>query len=707
LRIDYVHTVGQFEMKLEWKSKSQPIETIPKKALWHSQNGVLPDFSVSVLAGTPLLSVSKFRGPGLTIATAGILSTFKVFTSDAIGLPSFLETSRIWACAKSLGGPTFSSIRQTDVKSESLGNYAVSYIPLISGEYMFDVFHMAPGMLASTVYSTSAFLNPVNTTLSSNLNLDSSLFAESYQNISLTSRMSASWKGFFKPASVPITTFQIQLGSAVDKVRLMVDGVLLIDKFSIMSASVTSLSATIYLSDANSFYDIAVDFAHATGVLKCAVTTQDGPIPSSRLFVPNVVGYPAPALLVRAGGACASTSKVLGTGAVTTLQTDLRSNIELHIRDAYNNPTSIGAHQVRAIAYSSLCSQWSTNCDASALLDANQLSDSVWNIVLGLTRSGKWSVDVALSQPGFLSATYYSSVGFSSPTSSDPIALNTNPKDGSKSLRMSGFIKPIESVRKFWFSWSGEHVYFPSLFIDHPFFGARAANYTKSPVVNGGLDDIQPVFRMRDLKIDAPFLHPGFRSSLLWSYDNVTSVTIPSNRVFTREDVQTVMVHVLPAKTCAMTSYITGRSFTVVTCGIDTTFSIVARDEYWNEQNSIQDRWMVRVLRDTSTLALMMSDPTNGNQVILPGVTNSSRHFVSGKISVLLKLKSRLIPSFCSVTRPTLLGLTGSYFSNPLLEGRAARTQIDMAIAFVWQQVSNFCDAVVLGIAVLHFAVAF
>jgi hypothetical protein len=40
-----------------------------------------------------------------------------------------------------------------------------------------------------------------------------------------------------------------------------------------------------------------------------------------------------------------------------------------------------------------------------------------------------------------------------------------------------------------------------------------------------------------------------------------------------------------------------------------------------------------------------------------------------------------------AVLRPSLIGLTGSYFSNPLLEGIPARTQVDKAIAFEWQQV--------------------
>lgn len=653
LRIDYVHTIGRFGMKLEWKSRSQPFADIPQSVLWHSQSEVLPEFFVSAVAGAPLLSKSIINGAGLTIATAGILSNFRVFASDAIGLPTLLDTSRIWACAKSFGGPTFSSIRQSDVRSESPGNYVVSYLPMISGDYAFDILHMAPGMLMSTVYATSVFLNPVNTGLSSNLSLDSSVFTELFQNISLSSRMSASWKGFMKPAGVPITTFYVQLGSATDKIRVAVDGIIIIDKFTMMSASVTKISATILLSDVSHFYDISIDFAHATGSLKCAVTTQDGPIPSSRLFVSDILGSPAPSLLVRAGGACASTSKILGIGAVKSLPTDLRSNIELHIRDSYNNPTSIGVYQVRAIAYSSLCSQGSSNCDASVSLNTNQISDSIWNIVLSLTRSGKWSVDIALSQPGFLSATYYSSVGFSSPMSAGLISLNTNIKEDSKSVRMSGFIKLVESVRKFSFKWAGDHVYYPSLYVDHPFIGERNANYTKSPVANAGLDDLQSVLRMRDLKIDAPFLHPGFQPSLLWRFDNESWVPVPSNRFFTREVVNTMIVHVLPAKTCAIMSYVAGASFTLATCGMDAMFSIVARDEYSNVQNNIQDRWMVRLLRDASSVALIMSDPTNNNKVIIPALTNSSRHFVSGKNIVVIRFKSSKSNFVCSLSADT------------------------------------------------------
>lgn len=631
LRIDYAHSIGQFGMKLEWQSKSRPLANVPRNAMWHTQRGVLPDIVVSSVAGPLSLPVAKLSGAGLTIATAGVLAKFRVFTSDAIGMPSFLNSSRVWATARSLGGPTYSAIRQSGVRSDSIGNCDISYVPLILGDYAFDILHMAPGMLMSTVYATSVFLNPVVTPVALNLSLDSSIFAESYQSSSLTSRMSASWKGFFKPASVPVTTFQVQLGSAADKIRLAVDGTVIIDKFSITSASVTSVSATIFLSDANAFYDIAIDFAHATGALACAVTTQDGPIPSSRLFTSGPIGSLAPALLVRAAGACAATSKVMGVGAVKTVSCDLKSNLELHIRDAYNNPTSIGPHQVRALAYPLACAEDSVDCDDAVALDVSQGSPSMWNIAIILTRSGTWSVAVSLSQPGFVSATYYASAGFLPPFSVGPVPLNSELKEYSKSMRMSGFIKPLESVRKFSFKWAGDHVYYPSLFIDSPFFGDRAANYTKSPVVSAGIDDSRPVLRMRALNIDAPLVHPGFQPSLLWSYENVSWTAVPSGRLFTREHVQNVVVRVLAAKTCAATSYVRGGGFTVLTCGVETTFSVVARDEYWNMQGSVQDRWLVRVSRDDLAIASAVSNPSNRNVFSTPGLTNSSLHFLSSK----------------------------------------------------------------------------
>jgi hypothetical protein len=287
---------------------------------------------------------------------------------------------------------------------------------------------------------------------------------------------------------------------------------------------------------------------------------------------------------------------------------------------------------VRALAYPLACAEDTIDCDEAVALDASQASPSVWNIAVILTRSGTWSVAISLSQPGFVSATYYASVGFLSPMSASLVPLNSELKEHSKSMRMSGFIKPLESVRKFSFKWAGDHVYYPSLFIDSPFFGDRAANYTKSPVVVAGIDDSRPVLRMRALKIDAPLVHPGFQPSLLWSYENVSWTVVPSGRVFTREDVQNVVVRVLTAKTCAATSYVMGRGFTVLTCGVETTFSIVARDEYSNTQSSVQDRWLVRVSRDALAVASAVPNPSNGNVFSAPGLTNSSLHFLSSKI---------------------------------------------------------------------------
>jgi hypothetical protein len=50
----------------------------------------------------------------------------------------------------------------------------------------------------------------------------------------------------------------------------------------------------------------------------------------------------------------------------------------------------------------------------------------------------------------------------------------------------------------------------------------------------------------------------------------------------------------------------------------------------------------------------------------------------------------RVIKSF-TVSRLALMGLTGSYFSNPMLQGAPARTQTDSVVDFEWIQVTC-CD---------------
>jgi hypothetical protein len=628
IRIDYAHTIGQFGMTFEWKSKSEPNSPVPPSALWHSESGSMPEFTVPAVAGAAMLSRSILNGTGLTIATAGILSTFTISVYDEIGLPSSLDTCQMWSRALIAGGASLSPIRSTQIRSSSISSYVISYVPSISSEYTFDTSCMTPGGLISTFYGSSVFLKPVAIAGVIGLSLNSSLFAAPFNNASL---LSASWRGFFKPTSVPVTSFLIQLGSSTDAFKLVVDGVPLIDKTS-NGLFAGSLAATVSLSDSNSFYEIAVDFSHTSGSLSLGVSTQQGAVSSGQLFSQTTVGLPPPTLLVQSGIACAATSKLMGVGAVDTMASDLQGGIELHIRDAFNNPTSIGTRRVRATAYSAACTEIGfPPCDASVKLDAFQVSNSVWGIVVLLTRSGKWSVAVAFAQPGFLSATYYSSIGLLSPASVVPVAMNTSLSVTSKSLRMAGFIKPVEGIDVFSFMWGGNHVYYPSLFIDDPFVGARAANYALLANTSIVINDTLATSTTRHLKIDAPYLQPGIQLSLMWSYENVSWTVVPSHRLFTREDIQTVLIDVLPAKTCASSTFIKGDSLTIATCGIDATFSILTRDMYANIQSSLQDRWIVRLLKNATTIVLTTADQTNSNKVTLPGLSESSQYFISSK----------------------------------------------------------------------------
>jgi hypothetical protein len=139
------------------------------------------------------------------------------------------------------------------------------------------------------------------------------------------------------------------------------------------------------------------------------------------------------------------------------------------------------------------------------------------------------------------------------------------------------------------------------------------------------------VSKMRDLKIDAPYVHPGFQPSLLWSYDIFSWVEVPSHKMFAREDIQTFLIDVRSATACTATSYIFGDSMTIATCGLEKTFSILARDQYSNTQNGFQDKWVVRVSRNDTAMTLATCDPANSHRMTLPAVTASARYFISGE----------------------------------------------------------------------------
>jgi hypothetical protein len=251
-----------------------------------------------------------------------------------------------------------------------------------------------------------------------------------------------------------------------------------------------------------------------------------------------------------------------------------------------------------------------------------------------LTRGGMWSVSVALSQPGFLSATYYSSFGFVSPMAAAPVTMNSKLPlpAGPKCMRMSGYIRPIEFYSSVSFKWFGDYTYYPSLHIDSPLVVERPANYTKSPNVSAVIKAPLTVGSLHTVTVDAPYFHPDFAPSLLWSFENVSWSAVPSQRLFTREDVKRFSVHVLSATTCATKSHVTGAGITIATCGVPVTFSIVARDEYSNVQGSIRDRWIVRATLNNATVSRGMLSASGGITSTLAGLDKSGRHIISSRV---------------------------------------------------------------------------
>jgi hypothetical protein len=692
VRIDYVHHVGPLGVKLEWRSASQPnVEVSRSSAFWHSESGVMTDIVLSAINGNPSMSSTKFYGSGLTIATAGIASYFTISITDAIGLPAELMSDLVWTKGVSVGGPSFSSIRQTRIRSDAVGSLVAEYNPLIAGEYFFEAVYLKPGALGATLYADSMFSVPLPALSPPGLSLDSNLFSESPHLSSLRFRMSAKWKGFFKPVHSAITTFYIRIGSSTDKVKLTVDGNLLIDRTAIgIFISTNNVSATLLLSDANAYYDIDIEFSHSSGALDFSVGTESGFIPSNHVFSPTLMATPSKLiLLVKAGHACASTSKVLGVAAVKVVTADVRRDIELHVRDAYHNPASLQAHHLRAIAYHSACSETSIrSCDAEVSFETHQVAQSVWNIAVLLTRSGRWNIAVSLSQPGSLSATYYAIAGFVSPLHAGHVLLNAELDIPAASVRMSGFIKLFQSQNRVSFSWSDDHVYYPSLFIKSPFGGERSAHYTTSQSVPAGSSRASAPVDIQPLKIDAPYLHSSSGPCLMWSYENEPWTAVPSNRLFTREDVLMTSIDVVPGESCSATSSIGGSSVTVATCGVATVLSIFARDMFSNLQNSIQGKWIVRVFKNSSLVALTMSELSNDNPVVVPGLAASAVHTISSNNHSAQKFT---FPTHFTVYRPSLSGLTGSYFPNSDLYGEPALTQIDHTTVFEWNQVLLQC----------------
>lgn len=167
-RLELRHATGPLsETLLSWRGPASPAAAAIPTAVWsyaHPVQGT--PFSVLVLPGRVCASASSIAGAGLTLATAGLASAFRVLTRDAFGNALSTATTVCTTSASCASGTSLGVASQ--YVSTALGGPSVD-VPLayvsngrwdalvsgltVSGSYRVDVFLPVVGGVTATYYA--------------------------------------------------------------------------------------------------------------------------------------------------------------------------------------------------------------------------------------------------------------------------------------------------------------------------------------------------------------------------------------------------------------------------------------------------------------------------------------------------------------------------------------------------------------------------
>ena len=235
------------------------------------------------------------------------------------------------------------------------GQYLISYIPTVSGDYQVHA-SLAQGYgLDATFYSDTELNYAYQTNTVSNINFNGA----NSSVVSGKASYSIRWAGLLSlgPAVNQITpsvvTFSAGIAETDERVKLWVDNSLVIDRWDTYNTlTATSFSATVGLYGSTTYYDIKMEYKQVSGegalaILRwsCADLAVCNPsfiIPSTNLFLARESrGSPFPPHHIYPAPTCVSSCTL--SGAVLSLGTaGVTDSFTIEAYDSFGNHRELG-----------------------------------------------------------------------------------------------------------------------------------------------------------------------------------------------------------------------------------------------------------------------------------------------------------------------------------------------------------------------------
>jgi hypothetical protein len=444
--LDYRHEEGRSAVKLLYSASSVALTVVPSARLFFAEEHIFGSpFALYISPAETDAQLSQVRGEGMSLRTAGVASKFTILAIDSFGnsRSAWSDTWMVYSAPSRssplLVSPADFSAKNSDTATVSTceasspsadrniaavvsptsikGQYKFHMLQTRSGTSMLSVGLAAPGGLTATYYDTSLLsphlkqthIDPDSGTQTWKpiANRETGLIAMTVTSDSFSVR----WAGAVRPTlTSQYTFFSSSIAAREDRVRLWIDGVLLIDQWKSLSYNMGEQpSVTTAFARAHSLYEIVLDYQSSVTTARSALHVAHSAgspslLPSSALFRIRSI-TPTP-VTVKAAPTDFQMSKLVGE-AVSCATAGIASKFTVICSDRYGNARG-----------PELC-----NNDLEIRLRGSELSSSAKQLVFEsaqpqqfddwgqpltyiLTRSGAYEMEIAMGS-AFKKSTVY------------------------------------------------------------------------------------------------------------------------------------------------------------------------------------------------------------------------------------------------------------------------------------------------------------
>ena len=599
-------------------------------------NGIaLPSspFTCTVQPAEADAAASQMLGPGLTLTTAGVLSSFRILARDRFG-------NNVSDAADSLHitlrkRPELARDVLVNVTHRFQGEYIAVYENFIPSVASVRSFLVKTGGIQATYFSDASLRFPAAVKATTSATIDFSAVgsdAPPASSLPSNSTYSIRWAGMLRQQARNVT-MRAARQSAGERVKVWLDNRLVIDMWSSLGGAMEKSSAVTF-DVAGGYYEIQVEYSvNATNLGSRGLQLLWQPSLDPAFVVPGSVLGTAlplepqhPLVTTVAHQFCASTSSVSGSG-LTVLTVGVTASLRIRSRDQFrnlreNDDILLGVSRstapgVRILTVSGIYTQ-------------------------GINAGGVSQTRFTGMIPGGLFATYYSNRLFTNAVAvTDSVNIGGGMRDLANymGVRWGGYLAPTLSDT-YSFSLSGASFSNISLYDSDESYllGISTALGSAEPVMGSLYLSAGQYY-----KIDIMYWHVTGtpQLSLQWSSAGTNGILqhIASEHLISRLDLigSPSTTQVNSAALCTSTSSISGPGLTTVTAGGVMIFFIQTKDRFSNAFTRIAPEPIIADYvpesRQTRAVRAISSYNALGQwDVLILGLT------VSGKYKTLVSL---------------------------------------------------------------------